>query len=582
MTQAAPPIENVAAASSASLTRRLDYTALVWISVPVLLVFLVVLPVYFLLQESFVKWNDDNTMLLSMGNYLEAFTDPIYYSPIVITFVIAVAAGVFSLIIGAGMAWCVSRTDMPYKGIIRNSVLAAFVTPPFLGAIAWIFLAGPRAGWLNVLIRWIFGASDNFTLFNIFSLPGVIFAITLYTFPLAFIVVLAGLNNISSDIEDAANIAGGGTFSTMLNITLPLVLPALFAGLILVALEAMILFGIPAILAIPAGYHTMTTQLRQFMVSEDDMLGVAAAYAMPMLVAAVALVWTRGKVLGRRGYATLGGKGGQRRPQKLGSLRYPVFFLCFIPVICTLFLPYVALVFTSFTKTLGGGLTWENLTLEHYVFMIQNDGVRVSVVNTISLAFMAATGAALVASIAAYISQRRLVWGHTFVGFMATAPIGIPGIVLAIGLFAAYTKQPFVLYGTIWILFLAYLTKYLPLAFQTSNAALTSIHPELEECSRILGANRLQVFKDVTIPLFKAGLIASWILVFMPSLRELSASILLWTTDTKVISVVIIDLYEENLFGPISAIAVTLLLITLAAIAAGFSLVGRDFMKAKR
>ncbi len=484
----------------------------------------------------------------------------------------------FSLIIGAGMAWCVSRTDMPHTGVIRNSVLAAFVTPPFLGAIAWIFLAGPRAGWLNVAFRWVTGA--DFSVFNIFSLTGVIFAITLYTFPLVFIVVLAGLNNISSDIEDAANIAGGGTLSTMLSITLPLVLPALFAGLILAALEAMILFGIPAILAIPAGYHTMTTQLRQFMVSEDDMLGVAAAYAMPMLVAAIALIWTRGRVLGKRGYATGGGKGGQRRPQKLGAWRYPVLALAAFPVFCTLFLPYFALVVTSFTKTLGGGMVWENTTLDNYVFMIQNDGVRESILNTVGLALMAATGAAAVASIASYIAQRKLVWGHTFVGFMSTAPIGIPGIVLAVGLFAAYTKQPFVLYGTLWILFLAYLTKYLPLAFQTSNAALTSIHPELEECSRILGANRVQVFKDVTIPLFKAGLIASWILVFMPSLRELSSSILLWTTETKVISVVIIDLYEENLFGPISAIAVTLLVITLAAIAAGFRLVGRDFMKA--
>jgi len=580
MTRAAPPIENVAGASSVSWFRRLDYTALVWVSVTVLLVFLVVLPVYFLLQESFVKWGDNNSMTFSLGNYIEAFTDSIYYGPILITFLIAITAGVFSLIIGAGMAWCVSRTDMPHTGVIRNTVLAAFVTPPFLGAIAWIFLAGPRAGWLNVLFRWITGASQEFSLFNIFTLPGVIFAITLFTFPLVFIVVLAGLNNISSDIEDAANIAGGGTFSTMMNITLPLVLPALFAGLILASLEAMILFGIPAILAIPAGYHTMTTQLRQFMVSEDDMLGVAAAYAMPMLVAAVALVWTRGKVLGRRGYATLGGKGGQRRPQKLGPWRYPVFALCFFPVICTLFLPYVALIFTSFTRTLGGGLTWENLTFENYVFVFNNDGVRVSIVNTISLALMAATGAATLASIASYIAQRKLVWGHSFVGFMSTAPIGIPGIVLAVGLFAAYTKQPFVLYGTLWILFLAYLTKYLPLAYQTSNAALASIHPELEECSRILGANRLQVFRDVTIPLFKAGLIASWILVFMPSLRELSASILLWTTDTKVISVVIIDLYEENLYGPISAIAVILLIITLTAIAAGFRMVGRDFMKA--
>ncbi len=578
MTQAAPSIEEIGSPGVASWFRRVDFTSTVWVIVLGLLVLLVVLPIYFLFQESFLR-DIDGVWRFSFGNYVEAFSDPIYYGPIVITFVISIFAGVFSIIIGAGMAWCVSRTDMPYTGLVRNSVLAAFVTPPFLGAIAWILLAGPRAGWLNVLFRSITGVSQEFSLFNIFTLTGVIFAITLYTFPLVFIVVLAGLNNISSDIEDAANIAGGGTFSTMINVTLPLVLPALFAGLILAALEAMILFGIPAILAIPAGYHTMTTQLRQFMVSEDDMLGVAAAYAMPMLIAAIWLIWMRGKALGRRGYATVGGKGGVRRPQKLGPWRYPVFFICLLPVVCTLGLPYVALTATSIMKTLGGGFVWSNLTYEHYVFMVQNDGVRESFFNTVGLALMAATGAATVASIASYIVQRRLVRGYSFMGFMATAPIGIPGIVLAVGLFAAYTKQPFVLYGTLWILFLAYLTKYLPLAYQTSNAALTSIHPELEECSRILGANRLQVFKDVTIPLFKAGLIASWILVFMPSLRELSASILLWTTDTKVISVVIIDLYEENLFGPISAIAVTLLVITLTAIAAGFRMVGRDFMK---
>lgn len=561
---------------TSSWFRRFDFTTSVWFLVTVLLVLLVVNPVYFLFQESFLEPVDDG-VLFSFKNYIDAFSEPEYFAPVGITFIISITAGVFSLILGAGIAWCVSRTDMPFPGLIRNSILAAFVTPPFLGAIAWIFLAGPRAGWLNLVFQWITGT--EYSLFNIFTLSGVIYAVTLFTFPLVFIVVLAGLNTISSDIEDAANIAGGGTLSTMINITLPLVLPALFAGLILAVLEAMILFGIPAILSIPAGYHTMTTQLRAFMDSEEDLLGVASAYAMPMLVAAVIMVWTRGRVLGRRGYATVGGKGGQRRPQKLGPWRYPVFAICFIPVLCTLFFPSLALFVTSFMKNLGGGFVWGNMTLEHYAFMVQNDSVRQAIINTVVLALMAATGAATIASIASYISQRRLVRGHQFMAFMATVPIGIPGIVLAVGLFAAYTKQPFVLYGTLWILLLAYMTRYLPLAFQTSNAALSSIHPELEECSRILGANRLQVFRDVTIPLFKAGLIASWILVFMPSLRELSSSILLWTTHTKVISVVIIDLYEENLFGPISAIGVTLIVITLVAIAVGFRLVGRDFMK---
>ncbi|MEK6711031.1 MAG: iron ABC transporter permease, partial [Nitrospinota bacterium] len=474
----------------------------------------------------------------------------------------------------------VSRTDIPRGNLIRNLILASFVTPPFLGAIAWIFLAGPREGWLNILYRMAAGGGSETHLFNIFSLGGVIFAMTLYTFPLVFIVVLAALNNISSDIEDAANIAGGGTLSTMVNITLPLVLPAMFAGFVMAVLEAMILFGIPAVLAIPARMHVMTTQLRAFMASEENLVGLAAAYSMPMLAAAIWMIYSRGRVLGRRGFATLGGKGGQRRPQKLGAWRYPVFVLCLIPLACAVALPYISLLLTSFMRTLGGGLTWGNFTFANYVFIWNNDAVWGSIGNTLAVATFAATAAAGLAGVIAYITQRRLVWGHQYVDFLATLPIAIPGIVLAVGLFAAYTKQPFVLYGTLWIMFFAYLTKYLPLAFQTSNAALMSVHPELEECSRILGANRIQVFWDVTVPLFKVGLIASWILVFMPSLRELSASVLLWTTNTKVISVVIIDLYEENLLGPISALGVALLAITLFAIFIGFRLAGRDFMKA--
>jgi len=570
-------MHGVVKGGSFAFLRRFDFTSLVWFGVALVLVILIVNPIYHLVDESVTARTEGGGWTLQ--NYIEAFNNPLYYSPIVTTFWISIAVGVLALIVGAALAWCVSRTDVPFPGLIRNFVLASFVTPPFLGAIAWIFLAGPREGWLNILFRTITFADEETYLFNIFSLSGVIFAITLYTFPLVFIVVMAALNNISSDIEDAANIAGGGTLSTMLSITLPLVLPALFAGFIMAALEAMILFGIPAVLAIPARMHTMTTQLRAFMASEENLVGLAAAYSMPMLVAAVWMVYSRGRVLGRRGFATLGGKGGQRRPQKLGVWRYPVFALCLFPLLCAIVLPYFALLATSFMRTLGGGLRWANMTISNYIFIWNNDAVWDAIGNTLILAVISATGATAIAAITSFISQRKLVRGHQYMGFLATLPIAIPGIVLAVGLFAAYTKQPFVLYGTLWIMFFAYMTKYLPLAFQTSNAALMSIHPELEECSRILGANRLRVFWDVTVPLFKVGLIASWILVFMPSLRELSASVLLWTTNTKVMSVVIIDLYEENLLGQISALGVVLLIITLIAILIGFRLVGRDFMK---
>ena len=578
MTQDAQQLPGMVSGGEPSATRKFDYTVIVWVVLFILLIILVANPIFQLFKESFFV-SEDEAGGFTFKNYIDAFETSEYYKPMYITLMLAVTVGSISLVVGAVMAWVVSRTDIPFPNLIRNGILASFVTPPFLGAIAWIFLAGRNEGWLNKWIRGIFFLSDEFYLFDIFTMKGVVFAMSLYTFPLVFIVVLSGLNNISSDVEDAANVAGGGTFNTMFNITLPLVAPSLFAGFILAALEAMILFGIPAVLAIPAGQHTMTTQLRAFMVSEDDLLGLASAYAMPMLVLAICMVWTRSTILGRRGYATVGGKGGQRRPQKLGAWRIPVFLLSLLPLVCAIVLPALALLTTSFMKNLGGGLNWANFTLWNYHFILTNDAVRVSIYNTVLLAIMAATGATIVAAVSAYIAQRKLIKGHQYMGFMATAPIGIPGIVLAIGLFSAYTKQPFVLYGTLWIMFLAYLTKYLPLAYQTSNAALTSIHPELEESCRIMGANRLQVFKDVTIPLFKTGIIASWILVFMPSLRELSASVLLWTTNTKVISVVIIDFYEETLLGPISALGILLLLITLVAIVLGFRLAGRDFMR---
>jgi iron(III) transport system permease protein len=560
------------------LLRRFDPTALVWVASTILLLILIVGPMYFLVRESFHLSGEVEGW--GLGNYLEAYTSELYRGPVIWTMIVSFSVGLASMVIGSLMAWVVARTDVPFPGFIRAGVLASFVTPPFLGATAWVLLAGPREGWLNNLYRLITGAGDSSYLFNIFSMPGVIFAMVLYIYPLVFIVVNAGLNTISSDMEDASNIAGAGTVSTMVGIVLPLVMPALFAGLILAFLEAMILFGTPAMLAIPARQHVMTTQIRAFMQSDEYLVGLASAYALPMLLIAVALLWLRRRVLGRRSFATIGGKGGQRRLQKLGFYRWLLFSFCFVPLFCSIALPYFALVSASLMKTQGYGLTLSNLTLKNYRFVLVNDAVWPAIWNTLVLATISATVGALLASVIAYISQRRLVKGSQYLSFLATAPLAIPGIVLAVGLFAAYTQKPFVLYGTLWILFLAYMTKYLPIAFQTSNAALMSIHPELEESSRILGANRLVVFKDVTVPLFKVGLIASWVLIFMPSLRELSSSVLLWTTNTKVVSVVILDFYEEGRLDFVSVLGVLLMVITMVVVVLAYRIVGRDFMKA--
>lgn len=562
---------------------RFDWTLVVWVLAAILLAILIVAPVFYLVKESLFVVDDptaiDVTGSYGLGNFVAAYTNPLYHGPIIWTLIISISVGLISLVIGSIMAWAVARTDVPLPGFIRTASLVSFVTPPFLGATAWVLLAGPHVGWINVWFRALTGAPMSEYLVNIFTMPGVIFAMVLYVIPLVFIVVLAGLNNISSDLEDAANISGAGTLQTMAGITLPLVLPALFAGLILAFLESMILFGTPAMLALPAGHHVMTTQIRNFMQSDEYRVGLAAAFALPMLLGAMWLLWMRRKVLGRRSYFTIGGKGGQRRKQKLGPYRWVLFVFCIIPLICSLVLPYFALGAASVMKLQGGSLTWDNLTLDHYRFIYRNDAVWSSLWNTLILAAMAATAGTILAAFISYITQRRLVRGYQFLGFLATVPLAIPGIVLAVGLFAAYSHPPFMLYGTLWILFLAYLTKYLPIAFQTSNASLMSIHPELEESARILGANPLRVFGEITVPLFKAGLIASWILLFMPSIRELSSSVLLWTTNTKVLSVVILDFYQEGQLDIAASLGMILILVTLIVVVLAYRILGRDFMK---
>jgi len=563
--------------------RHFDSTVIVWGIAAIVLLILIVAPSVFLVKEAFFVPDDVGLLEVKghygIGNFIAAYTNKLYLKPILWTVIVAVSVGLISVVVGSIMAWAVARTDVPFPAAIRTGSLLSFVTPPFLGASAWVILAGPREGWLNHVYRWMTGEGPDAHLFDIFTMPGLIFVMALYVIPLVFIVSLAGLNNISSDLEDASNIAGAGTIPTMFGVTLPLVMPALFAGLILATLESMIIFSTPAMLAIPARQHVMTTQIRAFMQSDDYQVGLAAAFAVPMLIAAICLIWMRRKALGRRGYATIGGKGARRRLQKLGRYRWAVFGMCLAPLFCSLLLPAFALGMSSLMKTYAGGFSLSNLTLDHYWFIFTNDAVRGSIWNTLILGAMAATAGTLLAGMISYISQRRLVRGHQFMSFLATVPIAIPGIVLAIGLFAAYTRPPLVLYGTIWILFIAYLTKYLPIAFQTSNAALMSIHPELEESARILGANRLSVFANITVPLFRAGLIASWILIFMPSIRELSSSVLLWTTHTKVVSVVILDFYEEGRLDIVSSLGVMLMVITLLVVIFAYRILGRDFMR---
>jgi len=546
----------------------------VWIVAALLLVALMALPLGWL---AWVSVSSERGATLA--HYAAVFTDPRLQRALWTTLVMAAWVGLVAVALGAPLGWLTARTDLPGKAVIRSLVLASFVTPPFLGAFAWIMLAGPNAGLLNRLWRALTGADAP--LVNIFSLPGLVFVIALYTFPYVYVMIANTLALIASDLEEAAAVLGAGRVRVALTVTLPMVLPAILSGFILAVLQALALFGSPAMLAMPAGFHTVTTQIWAFF-QYPPRPEMAAAFSIPLLLATALLLQLQKLVLGRRGFATVGGRGAQRRPIPLGPWKYPALAAVLALMACAIVLPYGVLARAAFARAWAQPLGWENLTLANWTFtFLEYSATRGAVLNTLELGVTTATVGAALAALLAYIANRRLLPGHQALAFLALAPVVIPGVVLAVGLFLAYTRPPLVLYGTLWILFVAYVTKEMPVGYSQADATFRGIHPELEEAARVLGAGRLRVLREITAPLARGGIIAAWCFIFIGVIRELSASIILFTPATRVMSVVIFDLKEEGQFGAIAVLGLTMLVMTFATVLAVQKFLGRDVLGAR-
>jgi iron(III) transport system permease protein len=546
-----------------------DPTFPVWLGAALLLVFLMLLPLGAIFRTSL--WDETG---FTVTRYLEVFTNEQFLKAIWNTLIISTWVGAISVVIGGLLAWLVTRTDLPWKKPIRALVMASFVTPPFLGAFAWTLLAGPNAGSLNKLYRAITGSEE--ALFNIFTMPGLIFVMALYSFPYVFSMIANVCELISSDLEDAAEILGANKWRTAWTVTLPLALPALIGGFILAFLHSLSLFGAPAILGLPAGLHTITTQIWALF-QYPPRLDMAAAFSVPLLLATMGLIAVQKKILGRKGYSTVGGKGAQKRLIRLGWGQVPVLLFVFGILSLSVFLPYWILLKAALSQAWALPLTWDNFTLKNLSFAFFEYGdTQLAIYNTFKLGILTATLGTLLATLIAYITNRNLFRGARYLSFFALAPLVIPGIVLAVGLFIAYTRPPLVLYGTVWILFVAYLTKEMPIGFSQAESTFRSIHPELEDASRIIGANRLTSLKDITAPLARSGLIAAWSFIFIGVIRELSASILLFAPKSKVVSVVIFDLKEEGQVGVIAVLGILLLAVSFVVILGVQWFAGRD------
>src|SRR3569832_2430976 len=537
---------------------------------PVLYLFAAVLCVLIVLPLSwlFVYSLTDKTGALTLANFYRLFTESSFYDPLATTFIISVSSAAICCVVAAPMAWLVARTALPFAGTIRALVTASFVTPPFLGAIAWELLAAPNSGLLNKLFRDLTGAEQAVHLFNIYTVSGIVFVISCYTFPYVFTLVANSLDRTPGELEDASSILGGGRWYTARRVTIPLVLPARIAGGLVAFLQAMTLFGSPAILALPAGCHTMTTKIWSlFQFPPKPKL--ATTTTQPQQEHTEQKLRAEHMILGRRGYSVVGGKYGAPRLIPLHGMRWPALVLCLLMLMMPVFLPYFALLNAAFSPVATTFVTVKNATWQNVHFVLYElSAMTLALKNTIILGTAAATAGTAIALVIAYVTARQAVTGWRVLGFLATAPIAIPGIVLGVGLFLSYTRPPFVLYGTLWILLIAFVTIALTSAYQQLQAAFRTIHPELEDASRILGATRLRSLWQITAPLLRTGVVATWCFIFVGVMRELSAAIILFTSETKVISVLIYDLNESGDLGAISVIGLGMLIITFAVVIA--------------
>jgi iron(III) transport system permease protein len=383
-----------------------------------------------------------------------------------------------------------------------------------------------------------------------------------------FVLLTNALDRIPGDLEDASSILGGSAWTTARRVTIPLAMPALLAGALVAFLQAMTLFGSPAILAIPAGFHTITTKIWSLM-GFPPKFELAAAASVPLLVLTVLLLRAEHMILRRRAYSVVGGKQGNPRLISLGWMRWVALSFVFLVLLCPVFLPYLALLNAAFSRVATSFVWFDTFTLRNtYLVLFELSQTGLVLKNTFILGIASATIGTLLALVIAYLTTRKAIAGYRTLAFFATAPLAIPGIVLGVGLFITYARPPFVLYGTLWILLFAFVTIALPAAYQQLQSAFHSIHTDLEDASRILGSSRLRTLMQITAPLLRTSVLATWCFIFVGVMRELSAAMMLFTSETKVLSVLIFDLNESGDLGAIAVLGLIMLAITFGVVVA--------------
>ncbi|GHT00661.1 iron ABC transporter permease [Synergistales bacterium] len=529
-----------------SLQQRHDFgiaPVILFLSIAILVI-VVAVPVLLILFNAF--WVDGT---FNLADVVKVISEPDTYQALINSLIISTGTTIGSTIVGTFFAWLVTRTDIPYKGFMKAMFLVPFMLPSFIGAMAWKMLLSPRAGFINRFFMRELGFDGP--IFNIYSYAGIILVEIMYLFPFVFIQVCGALERMDPTLEESARISGAGLFTITRKITIPLVLPSILSGALLIMLYSMAHFGTVAVLGIENGIFNIPTLIYQRIhqsAGSFASIRTGTVLATVLVITAAFILWLQGKILTHGHYQIIAGKSFRPMELKLRALKAPLFIFCVAYIAFTIVLPTVVIFLVGGLKTYGLPFTWENLSLNNYKFILFDYKLtRDAIWNSVTLGFSAAIITMFAGVMISYVIVKMKVRGKGILEFLGMLPFSVPGSVIALGVILAWSgKYGVNLYNTVWIILVAYIARYMAFSLRANSAALEQVHDSLMEAARVCGASMWQTLKDIVLPLVRPGMIAAFFLIFLPSLRELTVSIMLYSPTTRTIGVAIYTLNEDG------------------------------------
>ncbi len=516
--------------------------ALVTAAILVLCAILVIYPLLFLVAES-LNVGDPETFPPAdwgTGNFADLVDD---WHVLANTAFVACCATVLAVAIGFLAAWTLTRTKLPGRAWLERLMELPYYMTPLVGALAWSILAAPRTGFLNQL--WHVGGGPG-DIVNIYSPFGIAWVMALFEGTVAFVMISAAMKSMDPALEESARVLGAGKWRVMLTVTLPLVLPGVLGATVFVFAEMLGSFAAAFVLGIPARFVVITTAIWEAVQSfpPDYPRAAALGFALSAVMFATLGFY---RILVRRGnFATITGKAFRPRAMAMGRMAWVLFAACFAYVIAAVFLPLAALLLTSFQRFATVILSQSQFTFANYQTALGFGAVRQALFNSLTLGAGVATIGVPIMVVMVWIIYRSKAPGHGLVEYVAMFPQAVPRTVFGLALLWAWLNIPVPIYGTLWLLALAYFTVLLPLGVRTLAGVVLQIDKSLEECARVCGASWSYQLRTVTVPLLRPGIVAAWLLVFIASVRELGVSIFLVGPQAKVIAPSIVSAWLSS------------------------------------